>query len=103
MVNGLNRLSRNHHPELLELDSRIANYELAARMQVEAMERVDLSQESAETRKMYGLDEEITKKYGRRCLLARRLVGRRVQFGQITQGGGDHPAKLTARREQRTS
>ncbi len=86
MVNGLNRLSRNRHPELLELDSRIANYELAARMQVEAMERVDLSKESAETRKMYGLDEELTKKYGLRCLLARRLVESGVRFVQITQG-----------------
>src|SRR5712692_1358398 len=95
MVNGLNRLSRNRHPDLLELDSRIANYELAARMQVEAMERVDLSKESAETRKMYGLDEELTKKYGLRCLLARRLVESGVRFVQITQGGWDHHAKLT--------
>ena len=86
---------RNRHPELLELDTRIANYELAARMQVEAMERVGLSKESAESRRMYGLDEEVTKKYGLRCLLARRLVESGVRFVQITQGGWDHHAKLT--------
>jgi hypothetical protein len=95
MVNGLNRLSRNRHPELLELDTRIANYELAARMQIEAMDKVDLSKESEATKRMYGLDEERTKKYGLRCLLARRLIESGVRFVQITQGGWDHHAKLT--------
>ena len=75
-------------PENAELMSRIASYELAFRMQAEAPEAVDLSKESAETKRLYGLDQEITQKFGRRCLLARRLVERGVRFVQIYSGGG---------------
>ena len=94
MVNGLNRLSRNDHPELLELDTRIANYELAARMQVEAMGLVDFSAETEETQKLYGIDNETTERFGRRCLLARRLVESGVRFVQITKQGWDHHSNI---------
>ena len=94
MVNGLNRLHRNKHPELLELDTRIANYEMAARMQIEAMQKVDLAAESDATHKLYGLDKDETKGFGKRCLVARRLVESGVRFVQITSGGWDHHAKL---------
>lgn len=94
MVNGLNRLHRGKHPELLELDTRIANYEMAARMQLEAMQSVDLSAESEATQRLYGLDKDETKGFGKRCIVARRLVESGVRFVQITSGGWDHHSKL---------
>ena len=66
-----------------ELEARIASYELAARMQVTASEALDLAQETQETQQLYGLDNPATAPYGRRCLMARRLVERGVRFIQI--------------------
>jgi uncharacterized protein (DUF1501 family) len=94
MVKGLNRLSRDQHPELLELDTRIANYELAARMQIAAMELVDFSQETEDTKKLYGMDNKETEVFGRRCLLARRLVESGIRFVQITKQGWDHHSNI---------
>ena len=56
-------------------------------MQQHAPEAVDLSQETADTQKLYGIDEERTAEFGRRCLLARRLVERGVRFVQLYAGG----------------
>jgi hypothetical protein len=94
MVNGLNKLHRREHPELLELDTRIANYELAARMQTEAMDQANWQAESEATKRLYGLDSELTKSFGARCLVARRLVESGVRFVQITNGTWDHHDKL---------
>src|SRR5262245_5470950 len=69
------------------LASRIASYELAYKMQSTAPEAIDLSDESQETFKLYGLDREVTRVFGRQCLLARRLVERGVRFIQIYSGG----------------
>ena len=71
-----------------EMAARISSYELAFRMQSHAPEAVDISKESAVTRKLYGLDEKRTSEFGTRCLLARRLVERGVRFVQIYSGGG---------------
>ena len=71
-----------------EMLARIAAYELAFRMQAHAPEAVDLSQESASTKQAYGLDQEQTREFGTRLLLARRLVERGVRFVQIYSGGG---------------
>jgi hypothetical protein len=82
----LERLNRQHlerHPGELDLEARIASYELAARMQLAAKEALDVSGESAATRKLYGLDDPETRDYGTRCLLARRLVERGVRFVQV--------------------
>lgn len=70
------------------LAARIASYELAYRMQAEAPEAVDISRESEETRRLYGLDNRRTAEFGTRCLLARRLVERGVRFVQLYSGGG---------------
>ena len=75
-------------PEAQELESRIQSYELAFRMQATAPEAVDLSQETEETRKLYGLDRPETERFGQRCLMARRLVERGVRFVQVYSGGG---------------
>ena len=82
----LNRLDQDHriqHPGYSELDARISSYELAARMQMSATDALDVSQESLATKEMYGLNNELTASYGRRCLMARRLVERGVRIVQI--------------------
>jgi hypothetical protein len=71
-----------------ELAARVASYELAFRMQQHAPEAVDLSRETAATRRAYGLDDARTADFGTRCLLARRLVERGVRFVQLYSGGG---------------
>jgi hypothetical protein len=71
-----------------ELEARIASYELAFRMQAEAPEAVDLADETQETQSLYGLDQKETEKFGRMCLLARRLVERGVRFVQLYSGSG---------------
>ena len=68
------------------LDARIEAYELAFRMQAAAPEAVDLADETAETLALYGLDEPATEEFGRRCLLARRLIERGVRFVQLYSG-----------------
>ena len=79
----LNQEHRRAYPRELELESRIRNYELAARMQLSAAEALDLSRESAATRKLYGLDDPVTEPYGKRCMMARRMVESGVRFVQV--------------------
>ncbi len=69
------------------LAARIASYELAYDMQRHAPEAVDLSQESEKTLALYGANEKRTEEFGRKCLLARRLVERGVRFVQVYSGG----------------
>jgi hypothetical protein len=68
------------------LDARIASYELAAKLQLSAPAVLDLSGETAATRRMYGLDEKATEDFGRNCLIARRLLERGVRFVQVWSG-----------------
>jgi hypothetical protein len=70
------------------LEARIQAYELAARMQLSAPEAFDTASESEATRRLYGLDDKVTEDFGRRCLLARRLVERGVRFVQVWSGAG---------------
>lgn len=82
----LNRINERHlqaHPGELDLEARIASYALAAQMQSAAKEAIDLDQETAETKRLYGLDDPATADYGARCLIARRLVERGVRFVQV--------------------
>jgi hypothetical protein len=85
----LNQQHAMERPRQSELDARIASYELAFRMQAQAPEAVDLSQETAETQRLYGIDERDTEAFGRLCLLARRLVERGVRFVQLYHGAGN--------------
>jgi hypothetical protein len=68
------------------LDARIASYELAARLQLSAPEVLDLSDETASTLALYGLDQPLTEDFGRNCLVARRLLERGVRFVQVWSG-----------------
>jgi Protein of unknown function (DUF1501) len=79
----LNAAHKACHPEELDLDARIASFELAARMQLSATDALDIARETPQTQKLYGLDQERTRSYGTRCLMARRLVERGVRFIQI--------------------
>jgi hypothetical protein len=79
----LNEEHRTLYPNESDLDARIRNYELAARMQLSADRVLDLSHETTETRKLYGLDDPVTENFGTRCLMARRLVESGVRFVQV--------------------
>jgi len=89
-LNFLGELNASHqrrHLHNSELEARIRDYELAARMQTSVPEALDIAGETAETRRLYGLDNPSTADYGRRCLLARRLVERGVRFVQVFLSG----------------
>src|SRR5436190_22652456 len=68
------------------LEARIASYEMAARLQLSAPGVLDIAGESEATRKLYGLDREVTQDFGRNCLIARRLLERGVRFVQVWSG-----------------
>ena len=83
LLRKLNLLHARAHPRESEYEARIENYELAARMQLTAPDVLDLSKESKATGRLYGLDNPVTAGYGRRCLMARRLVEAGVRFVQV--------------------
>jgi hypothetical protein len=85
----LQKLNREHaasRPGDSRLDARIASYELAAKLQLSAPEVLNISGETESTRRLYGLDQEITQDFGRNCLIARRLLERGVRFVQVWSG-----------------
>ena len=79
----LDQWQRELYPEHDRLAARIASYELAARMQLAATDALDLSQETQQTLDAYGVGNDATDSYGRRCLYARRLVERGVRYVQL--------------------
>jgi hypothetical protein len=79
----INEEHRSRYPDDSELEARIRNYELAARMQLAAGELLDLSGETDATKKLYGLENPETQGYGTRLLMARRLVENGVRFVQV--------------------
>jgi len=86
-LNFLQQMNREHLSESGPddaLEGRINSFELAYRMQTAAPELQDISDESEATQKMYGLDNDVTKNFGRQCLMARRFAERGVRFVQIT-------------------
>jgi hypothetical protein len=87
LLSHLNSGHKDRHPGELELDARIASFELAARMQLSATDALDISRESKRTQALYGLDNPTTQSYGARCLMARRLVERGVRFIQVFMAG----------------
>ena len=83
LLGRLDRLHQRQRPSQPNLEARIQSYELAARMQMSATDALDLGQETKETQELYGIGREPTDSYGRRCLIARRLVERGVRFVQL--------------------
>ncbi len=88
LLKTLNAKHLEKHPHDVELSSRIASYELAARMQLGAAEAGDLSKETAGTQRDYALDDAnpLKARFGKNCLLARRLIERGVRFVQLFNG-----------------
>jgi hypothetical protein len=87
LLGKLNAIDEQRNPANSELAARISSYELAYRMQGCAPDAVDLTNESAATKRLYGMDDPITEPFGRQCLMARRLVERGVRFVQLYHGG----------------
>jgi hypothetical protein len=87
-LSKLNQGFATQFPTQSELDARIKSYELGFRMQAEAPNVIDLSRESAATRKLYGLDEKDTADFGKLCLMARRMSESGVRFIQLYHGAG---------------
>jgi hypothetical protein len=86
LVADLDREHLRERPFDTDLEARLESYELAFRMQSEAPEAVDISKESEATKKLYGIGEGLSDDFGRKCLLARRLVERGVRFIQLFSG-----------------
>ncbi len=107
LLRELNLKHRAAHAGYDELDARIATYELSYRMQSAALEAGELSGETAATRHLYGIDEKEERlvHFGRKCLLARRLVERGVRFVQVydmpDKDGWDAHANLHGNHEPR--
>jgi hypothetical protein len=85
----LNSTHAARHPGVDELAARMDNYELAFRMQMQVPETLDLSKESAPTKALYGIGQDATDSFGRKCLLARKLVEKGVRFVQLYNGTWD--------------
>ncbi|GAB5440723.1 MAG: DUF1501 domain-containing protein [Fuerstiella sp.] len=85
----MNQLHLQQRPGRSDLEARLRSYELAYRMQVEVPEVLDLAGESKQTLDMYGIGESKTDSFGRKCLLARRLVENGVRFVQAYAGNWD--------------
>ncbi len=99
LIDYLNHLNAGHHESRIDnsdLAARMASYELAYNMQAEAPEAIDLDSEPEHVKKLYGMDEERTEDFGRKCLMARRLVERGVRFVQIYSGGAHNDANWDA-------
>jgi hypothetical protein len=90
LLDQLNAYNREHlatRADNSNLSARVASYEMAYSMQRHAPEAVDLSNETEATKALYGMDEPKTQEFGRRCLMARRMVERGVRFVQLYAGG----------------
>lgn len=89
LLANLNRHHLETRPDRDDLAARVESYELAFRMQAEVPGLLDIGKESVSVRRSYGIDEEPTDGFGRRCLLARRLVQQGVRFVQLYAGTWD--------------
>jgi hypothetical protein len=86
LLERLNEQHRAARPGDSRLDARIASYEMAAKLQLNAPGVLELAGESEATKKLYGIDDEATRDFGARCLTARRLLERGVRFVQVWIG-----------------
>ena len=86
LLRELNAEQLKRTPGDAELEAVASSYELAWRMQANAPDVLDLSKETAETLKLYGINEKATDTFGRQCLMARRLCESGVRFVQVTYG-----------------
>ena len=85
----LNAQHATEHPWHEDLKARMENYELAFRMQMQVPGVIDLDKEDAKTKEAYGIGQDATDAFGRKCLLARKLVEQGVRFVQLYAGTWD--------------
>jgi hypothetical protein len=83
LLRAYNQEFLSKHPANPDLQGRIESYELAYRMQAEVPGVLDLASESQETLEMYGMNDPVTESFGKRCLMARKLVEKGVRFVQL--------------------
>ena len=88
VLRELNAMHAETRPGDSRLTARMQSYELAARLQLSAPELLDLTGETEATKQLYGLDLPATSDFGKRCLLARRMIERGVRFVQVWSGHG---------------
>jgi len=86
LLQKLNAAHAGNDPDDTRLNDRLQSYELAAQMQLSAPDAFDITKESRTTHQAFGLNEKMTEDFGRRCLLARRLVERGTRFVQVWSG-----------------
>ena len=100
LLKRLNILHEQQREEDNRLSARIESFELAFRMQMEAPEAFDLERESPETKKLYGIGEDVSDIFGKQCLMARRLTERGVRMVQVyhTQTSKRSSCQLTRKR-----
>jgi hypothetical protein len=106
LLTKLNRQFADDNPGDSALAARVRSYELASRMQVSIPEAVDLENETATTKRMYGIDEPLTASAGRNFLLARRMLERGVRFVQVYSGaslGGNPRINWDAHEDVKTN
>jgi hypothetical protein len=89
LLGSMNQRHANRHPQHEELAARLESYELAFRMQTEVPSAIDLSEENQQTLSMYGVGNAETDAFGRKCLLARKMVEKGVRFVQLYNGSWD--------------
>ena len=94
LIDSFNQAQKTAHPEDEAIDGVIESYELAFKMQSELPGVLNLQSESAATQKLYGIGERATDDFGRKCLMARRLVEAGVRFVEITHGNWDQHFNL---------
>lgn len=98
-----NERHRDARPGDSRLDARIANYELAYRMQTAAPELIDISRESADTLQQYGIGASSSDRFGKMCLLARRMVERGVRYVQLFNNDWDGHGKCAENHQTNAS
>lgn len=101
LIQALNRSKLRDQPNAPEVEGVIESFELAFRMQDAMPKLMDLSDESQRTLSMYGVEDQSTSGFGRQCLLARRFAEAGVRFIEVTHGGWDQHARLTADHAER--
>lgn len=94
LIQARNRMDQETAGADANVEGLIQSYELAFRMQVQAPEVFDVMRESEATRELYGMGEDATDNFGRKCLMARRLAEAGVRYIQVTDNGWDHHGKI---------
>jgi hypothetical protein len=101
LINELDKISSVEYPDDANMRARIKSYELAFRMQAAVPEVMRFSTENEATKRLYGLDSDVTRPFGEMCLSARRLAEAGVRFVQVFHGQNGGAGKWDAHSDLR--